>query len=360
LKLESEKWDAAQMPWTKPRNGSAHVTSAGKVISGRKQPSDGLDIDTALSIAGNWRSSHGYPLHVFNKMLRGRAKEVDSHALVAQRLKRLPSIITKLQRFHAMQLSTMQDLGGCRAVVRSVSTVDRLVKRYEGNPTRVARFIGKKDYILNPKPDGYRGVHLIYEYQGESQGGAFCGLKIEVQIRSRLQHAWATALETIDTFTDQALKSGFGNDLWKRFFALMATAIALREKRPTVPETPTSRQELSQELKPLCKELKVPDVFLGLSLGLQTTTEKKVTEVLAYILVLDTEEKTVRTIPYASNEQAAEDYIMLEKEHLEKPNIRTVLVSVDSVAALKTAYPSFYLDAHRFAALVNQLIDSDE
>ncbi len=101
-------------------------------------------------------------------------------------------------------------------------------------------------------------------------------------------------------------------------------------------------------------------MFLGLSLGLQTTTAKKVTDVLAYILVLDTEEKTVRTIPYASNEQAAEDYIMLEKEHLEKPNIRTVLVSVDSVAALKTAYPSFYLDAHRFTQLVNRLIDSDE
>ncbi len=348
------------MPWTKPQNGSARVTAAGKVISGRREPSDDLDMDTALSIAGNWRSSHGYPLHVFKILLRNRAKGVDKRALVAQRLKRLPSIVTKLQRFHAMQLSTMQDLGGCRAVVRTVSNVDRLVHIYEQTPTSAAKFVGKKDYILNPKPDGYRGVHLVYEYQGTSQGGAFCGLKIEIQMRSRLQHAWATALETIDTFTNQALKSGLGNDLWKRFFALTSTAIAIREKRPTVPGTPTNREQLSQELKPLCNELRVPDVFQGLSVGLQTTTEKKVTDVLAYILVLDTEEKTVHTIGYASNESAAEDYIRLEKENLEKSNIQTVLVSVDSLAALRKAYPSYYLDTDRFTAVVNKLIDSDE
>jgi hypothetical protein len=258
-----------------------------------------------------------------------------------------------------MQLSTMQDLGGCRAVVRTVANVDRLVEIYEGVPTSAANFIGKKDYILEPKPDGYRGVHLIYEYQGKSQEGAFCGLKIEVQIRSRLQHAWATALETIDTFTDQALKSGFGNDQWKRFFALTATAIAMREKRPAVPETPTDREQLCKELKPLCKKLRVPDVFQGLSVGLRmtTSTERKAKNVLAYILVLDSERKEVRTIAFASNEQAAEEYIKWEKENLDKPHIQTVLVSVDSVAALKKAYPSYYLDTDRFTNLVNQLID---
>ncbi len=213
----------------------------------------------ALDIAGNWRSSHGYPLHVVKTLLRNRAKAVDTGALVAQRLKRMPSIITKLQRFHAMQLSTMQDLGGCRAVLRRVHNVDRLVEVYEGNPTSAAVLVGKKDYIAAPKLDGYRSVHLIYEYQGKSQGGAFCGQKIEIQIRSRLQHAWATALETIDTFTNEALKTGFGSDVWKRFFALVATAMALAEKRAIVPDTPADRKELIKELKPLCKQVRVPE-----------------------------------------------------------------------------------------------------
>ena len=139
--------DAGGMPWTKPLYNPARVTAAGKVISKRRMSTEDLDMDTALSIAGNWRSSHGYPLHVFKQVLRNRAKHIDAHALVAQRLKRLPSIISKLERFHSMQLSTMQDLGGCRAVVRRVSNVDRLVKLYEDYPTSAARFVGKKDYV---------------------------------------------------------------------------------------------------------------------------------------------------------------------------------------------------------------------
>jgi hypothetical protein len=76
--------------------------------------------------------------------------------------------------------------------------------------------------------------------------------------------------------------------------------------------------------------------------------------------VLDTQEKSIQTIAHRSNEAAAEDYIRLEKENLEKPYVQTVLVSVDSVAALKKAYPSFYLDARWFARIVSQFIESDE
>jgi len=50
-----------------------------------------------------------------------RAKKIDKQAIIAQRLKRLPSIDAKLRQ-HAswMKLTQMQDIGGCRAIVRSV------------------------------------------------------------------------------------------------------------------------------------------------------------------------------------------------------------------------------------------------
>lgn len=352
---ETGESDADLMPWTKPLHNSSRVTVAGKVISGRRVPSEDLDMSNALDIAGNWRSSHGYPLHVVKTLLRSRAKNIDAGALVAQRLKRMPSIITKLQRFHSMQLSTMQDLGGCRAVLRSVSSVDRLVEIYEGNPTSAAVLVGKKDYITTPKPDGYRSVHLIYEYQGKSQGGAFCGQKVEIQIRSRLQHAWATALETIDTFTAEALKTGFGSDAWKRFFALVGTAMALSEKRTIVPDTPTDREELKKELKPLCKTLRVPDVFQAFAAGIQVATRPAVAGAVAHILILDAETKMVRVVSTSSNETAAEQYIELEKENLDKPHIQSVLVSVDSLQALRSAYPNFYLDTRRFTNFIERL-----
>lgn len=48
---------------------------------------------------------------------------VDGRAVVGQRLKRQPRIITKLARFPRMELSRMQDVGGCRAVLPDLPTV---------------------------------------------------------------------------------------------------------------------------------------------------------------------------------------------------------------------------------------------
>jgi len=46
-------------------------------------------------------------------------------------------------------------------------------------------------------------------------------MRIEVQFRSQLQRAWATALETAAIFLQQDLKAGQGDKRWLRFFVLM-------------------------------------------------------------------------------------------------------------------------------------------
>jgi ppGpp synthetase/RelA/SpoT-type nucleotidyltranferase len=74
------------------------------------------ELERALTIINNWRSVHSFPLNTFQKTLRDKARKVDSQVLVAQRIKRLSSIELKLRRFAPqMQLSQMQDIGGCRA-----------------------------------------------------------------------------------------------------------------------------------------------------------------------------------------------------------------------------------------------------
>jgi ppGpp synthetase/RelA/SpoT-type nucleotidyltranferase len=62
-----------------------------------------------------------------------------------------------------MNLSQMQDIGGCRAVVASVARVEELHGLYliSSIKHRLARI---DDYIENPQPSGYRGVRLIYRY----------------------------------------------------------------------------------------------------------------------------------------------------------------------------------------------------
>jgi len=62
------------------------------------------------------------------------------------------------------------------------------------------------------------------------------GLLLELQLRTRLQHTWATAVETMGTFRGEALKSRQGSKEWLEFFALISSAFAHVEKTPLLPQ----------------------------------------------------------------------------------------------------------------------------
>jgi Uncharacterized protein conserved in bacteria len=308
----------------------------------------------ALGVINNWRSSHSYPLQVVKMALLHRAKRIDPKAIVAQRLKRLSSIAVKLRFNRNMKLSQMQDIGGCRAVLERVSQVADLIKLYEEaiakNPHDRPECVERYDYIAHPKADGYRGVHYVYKYRsGSPHKVDLNGLRIEVQLRSRLQHAWATAVETVSTFTGQALKSNVGDEAWKRFFALMGSAIAHREKRVPVPNTPINRQELADELRAYTKRLKVEEVLQGWGYALSLAARNE-ENAEAYLLVLDPEAMKVDVTGYNRNELglATEDYLATEKSIQGTPGAQAVLVSVESLDALRSAYPNYYLDTTAF------------
>ena len=79
------------------------VDRAGRVLRVADTPSDKLD--EARSILAAWRNMHAIPLTNINMLLRAYTNR-DSRwptALVSRRLKRMPSIIGKLQRFPHMQ-----------------------------------------------------------------------------------------------------------------------------------------------------------------------------------------------------------------------------------------------------------------
>ena len=110
------------MPWAIPEFSTAEVNAAANILK-----SGTGDLDAAFGIVDNWRASHSFPLNTFQTGLRRRTPE---SALVAQRLKRLSSVIGKLQREPDMKLSQMQDIGGCRAVLDSVDSVVRVRESY--------------------------------------------------------------------------------------------------------------------------------------------------------------------------------------------------------------------------------------
>jgi RelA/SpoT family protein len=226
------------------------------------------------------------------------------------------------------------------------------VDYYSANPYRAIEFLKPRDYIKEPKADGYRSYHLICRYQGTHQKGAYKGLRIEIQIRSTMQHAWATAVETIDAFTGQALKTNIlGDATWKRFFSLMSSGIAILEKQPPVPSTPLDIKELCAELRDVCERLNVPNVFYGLSAGMALTKTVK-SPAGIYILTLDSEERSTRVVGFPTANLADERYLEMEKENKDKSHIQTVMVKLDSIRELRRAYPGYYSDTQRFIRLV--------
>ena len=242
------------MEWTHPQYTNEQIDAAGQTLLDMRAGSL-LSAENALTVISNWRSSHAFPLNTMQMNLRKKSKQIDSQSMVAQRIKRRYSIESKLLRFAWLSLSQMQDLGGCRAVVRSVDHADRLIDAYQYSRIK-HRLVRSDDYVDSPKKSGYRGRHLIYRYFSD-RTGTYNGLKIEVQVRSNLQHIWAAAVETVGTFTEQELKSSQGEEDWLRFFALMSSVFAHKEKKPIVPNTPKNYQDLVKELKHYAKELDV-------------------------------------------------------------------------------------------------------
>jgi hypothetical protein len=330
------------------------INRAGRELASATQSGKPL-ADDALQVIGNWRSSHGFPLNTMKLWLLKKAREEDSKALVAQRLKRMSSIASKLNARPTMKLSQMQDIAGCRAIVKSVAEVYRIANAYRRSEIR-HELVHIDDYIAAPKDSGYRGIHFVYRYKSDKKH-TYDGLKVEIQIRSSVQHAWATAVETVGVFTKQALKSSQGSEEWLRFFALMSSAISRRERTFGVPNTPDDPRTLREELREYTHKLDVESSLLMFATAMRAPETVGTKNAHLFLMTLSPNEKKIRVTGYQKHELelANAAYLTSEREAI-KQNTRTdsVLVSVETFAMLKKAFPNYFLDTNRFIELVRR------
>ena len=255
-----------------------------------------------------------------------------------------------------MKLARMQDIGGLRAVVGTVAKLRKLEAAYRG-ATFKHELVSSKDYISNPKPDGYRSVHLIYRYSNP-RTPEYNGLSIELQLRTNLQHAWATAVETMGTFLGQALKSGQGEKDWRTFFEIASAALAVVEKCPPVPgfEKLTAKQ-IIQQLAGAEKKLQVLHKLSSFAIAANRITKER-GQGAYHLVILDSMERTVsiRPFPQARLDEANRQYAEVEARAKNGENIEAVLVSAGPIDALRKAYPNYFLDTQSFVSEISQLI----
>lgn len=201
----------------------SQVKKAGRTL--RKYMREDLAAETAvqraLEVMEAWRRDHYIPLVTANNGLRSRARTADVEAEVTQRLKRQQTILEKLRREPTLDLSLMQDIGGCRAVVETMGDLRRLEERI----TNRLSVINYADYAMRPRASGYRAVHIVVPYRHRA---------VEIQLRTVSMHAWALAAENYSGVVGENLKQD-GTHPIQLFLAVAADIIALQAEGQSVP-----------------------------------------------------------------------------------------------------------------------------
>lgn len=327
------------------------ISKAGEKLLTSKSESE---IDDALKVINDWRTGHIHPLVVLkNNLLRLLTKENIEPILVSQRLKRLTSIIYKLDLNPKMGLGGMQDIGGYRAVLKDVKDLKKLKNALieQKISHKLERVV---DYVESPKPTGYRCIHFIYTYS--SKKDIYDGLKLELQIRTKLQHNWATAVETSGIITKTSLKSNQGPDEWLDFFKVVSSLFALKEKLPVMEEHQNlTLDELMVKCYDYCNELNILTKLKAIRVS-ANKIESDNYPGNYYLLNINIKEMFVNIQIYKKKdfELATQEYLKIEKSIDENENA-VVLVSASSIKMLKKAYPSYFLDTSEFIQAVEKM-----
>lgn len=356
------------MSYSIPQFSKSAVDKAGRTLAAAGSAEEFDDI--AWDILGNWRASHAFPLNTVTVSLKGKVSRLGLDAVVVQRLKRSRSILSKLLR-DSMRLTQMQDIGGCRAVVPSIDDVYSLRSRFYKSRSKHV-LVSEDDYIAKPKKSGYRGIHLIYKFQS-SVKPEYNNLLLEVQLRSQVQHAWATAVETVGAVVGQALKSSQGEGLWLKYFQIASLALEYSET-PAFGRTPyMSRGQVARELEHLDERLEVNKKLSAFRAALRATEQPRAKSAGYFLLVLLPDEPGLQVFSFSKDEAdaAQKEYQRYERllpfrsrqmplfpELADYSGAQVVLVGAESFRSIREAYPNYYLDTEQFMLLVTKFIQS--
>lgn len=324
---------------TFPGGSKSRVTHAGERI---RQGSATL---ADLLVVEEWRAAHRGVLNTFQAILRNRTR--GTKVSVAQRLKRKMTIFDKLNRLPRMHLARMDDVAGCRLIFRSIKELNAFRSKFHKAKFnhKLRNDPDRYDYIQNPKQTGYRGIHDIYEYNVKSDAGkALAGLYIEIQYRTLVQHAWATAVEVIGFITQSQPKFQRGDIRYERGMALASELLARAHENRTGPFPNASDREVLDEFLSLDSELHLMQTLRGLNSTKGDVTNKRNT------ILIFSKEGELEVQHFRDATDAIRELFRLEKQ---MPDRDIVLVRADTSEEVRLAFRNYFSDAREFVRLVD-------
>ncbi|MHA2767103.1 RelA/SpoT domain-containing protein [Vibrio harveyi] len=315
---------------------------------------DGQERIGAIEKIQEFREYHLYPLMLLKNHLVRTARKVNPEVVVARRLKQLSTIIDKLERptldgksANAIKLTRMQDIAGCRAIVDNDDELyqlrDKLLKSKS-----VHKVIYTSDYLSEPKKSGYGGYHIVYScYEHQKEPHPWMKARVEIQIRTQLQHAWATSLEIIDSLEGINLKTSIGGHVeWRRYFKILGKLVAHEESFCTLSEDEYANylgelMDLGTDLNVL-KKLNDYSIALSASSASAIPKSKRSSKGLFLILINKGSENKKIKVLYFKPKEASEALSILNTNEIQGKFDTAVLLSAEDARSLRQAYPNYF------------------
>lgn len=223
---------------------------AADVLRRFRDPAIGLaELRIALSVIEAFRRQYEQPMEFVWAVLESLRLRDNIEGVVTRRLKKMSTITDKLsQRETTLQLSQMQDLGGCRVVFPSLLYLERMrqiILDYWGDDV-----IRVRDYVAEPRSSGYRGIHIVVLIEQRP---------IEIQLRTAFMHEWALVVEMFSAEFGANLKQDAGDHPVQRMMKVSSEIYCYFERQEPAP------QSLMDQLRTLGDEVVAAQNVLRLS-----------------------------------------------------------------------------------------------
>lgn len=187
------------------------ITRVGKKIRENLKNNKEVDENDIRDLQ-EYRISFQSDLKSIFKKISLESKKVRNDTIVTYRIKRIESILSKIQREPTMSLGNMGDIAGCRIILYSENALLILLDKFKS----IFKVKGYKDYLEKSKEDGYCGYHLYIESPLDENK------LIEIQLRTVNSHKWASLVEIVDILYDMKIKEGEKNEDFQDFLYLMS------------------------------------------------------------------------------------------------------------------------------------------
>lgn len=320
------------------------INDAGRALAyGDTSVEDGA---WALELVNTWREMHVAPLQLLFEETSAVAESMPT-ALVTGRIKKLDTIIDKLRRDGTpSKLATMYDIAGCRIVLDNMEDLDNACAIMRGKQSCDISKSGRRDYVAVPKNSGYRGRHLIFTFKLDGGPKLFA----ELQLRTALQHSWATAVEMYDLAVDDSrLKFNEFDTPAGSFFKLASDAIALIERG-------SSRiGEIADKIADIERRHGILSILESAQMSMTVLNGDMTLPDESYCLVEQNVSEQSLTVSRLADINAARSYFAREQESANGVNL--VLVRGKSMREIERAYPNYFGDISLFTSTMRKLVD---